>query len=358
MRNVGQTRVFLAAMACACVSEPVCAQFKSDTSKLAPHAIEVEARPIAKFTRGEKEESPETGRLVWRGGLVLTSRSPYFGGWSGLRLDAAGKRFVAVSDAGLWMTGDIAYDENASLKGVDKARIGPLLALDGKPLRRLRDRDAEAIAIASGTLSKGRAFIAFEQNDRIGVFDLTEKGPGAPQHYLEMPPEKRLMRLDGIEALTVLKGGPLKGGLVGFAENPLRGERVRRGWIWIEDKPKGFTLNGLGDFSITDAASLEDGSVLLLERRFRWLEGLRIRVRHLPAESIRPGGAVSGDVVLEADLSHEIDNLEGLAVSRAANGDTVVTMISDDNFNRFLQRTVLLQFTLKEKAVAGADGAQ
>lgn len=360
MLNVGRTCAAIAGFALAFAGAPAAAQFKKDTSKLTPHAIEVEARAIARFSRRDtdKDEPPQAGRLVWRGGLILTSPSPYFGGWSGLRLDEGGKRFVAVSDAGIWMTGQIAYDENARPKRVEKARVGPLLALDGKPLRRLRDRDAEAIAVTSGTLAKGRAYIAFEQNDRIGIFDLTEKGLGAPRRYIEMPPEKTRMRLDGIEAFTVLKGGPREGALVGFAENALRGETLRRGWIWVKGKPKGFTVKGLGDFSVTDAASLEDGSILLLERRFRWLEGLRIRVRHLPAEVIGPGAAASGDVLLEADLSHEIDNLEGIAASRAANGDTVVTMISDDNFNRFLQRTVLLQFTLKEKAVAESDGAQ
>jgi hypothetical protein len=40
-----------------------------------------------------------------------------------------------------------------------------------------------------------------------------------------------------------------------------------------------------------------------------------------------------------------IDNMEGLAVHRAKNGDVVLTLISDDNFNP-LQRALLLQFTL------------
>ena len=334
---------------------PAAAILKKDTSKLTPHEIEVRAKPIASFSRG-KTDAVLNSRLAWRGGLVLTSPSPYFGGWSGLRLDADGERFVAISDAGLWMTGDLAYDENERPKTVRAARIGPLLALDGKPLRRMRDRDAEALALASGTVSKGTAYIAFEQNDRIGIFDVGEKGLGAPRAYIRMPDEKRRMRLDGIEALTVLKGGPRKGALVAFTENPLRGDKVHRGWIWAKGVPKGFTVTGLGDFSITDAASLDDGSVLLLERRFRWLEGLRIRLRHVAADSIRAGAAVTGEVLLEADLSHEIDNLEGLALSRGAGGETVITMISDDNFNRFLQRTVLLQFTLKEEALAEAAG--
>jgi hypothetical protein len=98
--------------------------------------------------------------------------------------------------------------------------------------------------------------------------------------------------------------------------------------------------------------------VVVIERRFRWLEGLRIRLRLLPADVIKAGATASGEVLLEADTSQEIDNLEGLAVSETAAGETILTLISDDNFNRFLQRTVLLQFALTDRKTARAmDGA-
>ena len=38
--------------------------------------------------------------------------------------------------------------------------------------------------------------------------------------------------------------------------------------------------------------------------------------------------------------------MEGLAVHQDAAGKTVITLISDNNFNSFLQRTLLLQFEL------------
>jgi hypothetical protein len=40
--------------------------------------------------------------------------------------------------------------------------------------------------------------------------------------------------------------------------------------------------------------------------------------------------------------------MEGLAVHRGARGETVLSLISDNNFRTILQRTVLLQFTLVE----------
>ena len=56
---------------------------------------------------------------------------------------------------------------------------------------------------------------------------------------------------------------------------------------------------------------------------------------------------VDGPVLFEADLGYEIDNMEGLSVHRGAGGETVLTLVSDDNFS-LLQRTLLLQFTLAE----------
>ena len=39
--------------------------------------------------------------------------------------------------------------------------------------------------------------------------------------------------------------------------------------------------------------------------------------------------------------------MEGLSVHRSPDGETVLTLVSDDNFSP-LQRTLLLQFTLVE----------
>jgi hypothetical protein len=46
-------------------------------------------------------------------------------------------------------------------------------------------------------------------------------------------------------------------------------------------------------------------------------------------------------------LGQQIDNFEGLGLHRAASGETVLTLVSDDNFSP-LQRTLLMQFTLLE----------
>jgi hypothetical protein len=40
--------------------------------------------------------------------------------------------------------------------------------------------------------------------------------------------------------------------------------------------------------------------------------------------------------------------MEAIAVHRNAGGETIITLLSDDNFNR-LQRTILLRFALIER---------
>jgi len=50
-------------------------------------------------------------------------------------------------------------------------------------------------------------------------------------------------------------------------------------------------------------------------------------------------------VLFEADLRFEIDNMEGLAVHQTPAGETVLTLISNDNFSA-VKRNELLQFTL------------
>jgi hypothetical protein len=333
------------------------AQLKPDTAGVETQAIEVRARPIARFARGGSRTPVLSPRLEWRGGLDLASFSRNFGGWSGVILSKDGKRLVAVSDSGVWMTGTLAYDGTRP-QALRDVRVGALRTKKGGPLTKMRERDAEAITLAGGTPAKGTAYIAFEQADRIGDFPLGKDGVGTPTSYLTMPKEAARMRLDGIEALAVLAGGPHKGALVAFAENPLRGEMEHRGWIWLAGKPAGFTVPGISGYSITDAAGLSDGSVLIIERRFRWTEGLKVRLRLLDAASLKPGGTARGEVLLEAGhATAEIDNLEAIAVSEDEHGETVITLMSDDNFNRFLQRTVLLQFTLKDKAVAEAASA-
>ena len=75
------------------------------------------------------------------------------------------------------------------------------------------------------------------------------------------------------------------------------------------------------------------------------IAGLGIRIRRIPLGSIAPGAVIDGPVIFHADLGNEVDNMEGIDAHVTAEGETVLTMVSDDNFSP-IQRTLLLQFTL------------
>ena len=66
-------------------------------------------RPAAAFFSSRDRSQVRFGSLEYRSGLVLTSKFRGFGGLSGLRLDAKGERFIAISDKGGWFTGRIVY---------------------------------------------------------------------------------------------------------------------------------------------------------------------------------------------------------------------------------------------------------
>jgi hypothetical protein len=72
-----------------------------------------------------------------------------------------------------------------------------------------------------------------------------------------------------------------------------------------------------------------------------------MRLRRIAGATIRPGALVDGEVLIEADLSSHIDNMEGLDVWQRDDGATMLSILSDDN-QSFLQRTIYLEFVVSE----------
>jgi hypothetical protein len=329
------------------------AEEKPDSGE-APETIAVEAHPIASFDRIEPGKT-HFGKLKWLGGLVLTSSSSHFGGWSGLAVDAEGKRFFSISDAGSWMSGEIAYKGGQPV-GLEGVRLGSIRAKSGEVLVRKRFSDAEGLTLASGTPEQGTALISFERKHRIGRFAI-DKGVLSPAlDFIELPAGAKKMKSNkGLESIAIVRAGPNRGALVAFAEHLPDAAGDHTGWLWVKGKPVEVHLTNPGDYDVTDAAGLPDGGLLVLERRFRWSEGVKSRLRLIRRDELKPTGRIDGETLFEANLNQEIDNMEGLAVHAGAGGEIIVTMISDDNFNHLLQRTLLLQFAIESSDLARAE---
>jgi hypothetical protein len=306
-----------------------------------PVAIDLQSRAIAAFDPRELSRQ-SFGQLRFRGGLVLTSGFPQFGGLSAIRVAGNGAQFIALSDHGWWLQGRIRY-EGARPDGISDAIMAPILGPDGQPLADHGWYDTESIAEDGDTL-----YVGIERVNQIVRFDYGKDGLLARGHPIVVPPSVRsLPRGESLEALVFVPRGQVLGGtLMALSERGLDRFKNLRGFLLGGPSPGSFTVKRTGSFDITDAALLPDGDLLILERSFSFANGLFVRIRRIPIADIKPGALVDGPILMEADLAYEIDNLEGLSVHRANDGTTVLTLISDDNFS-ILQRTLLLQFALE-----------
>ena len=317
-----------------------------------PKPTTITAIPID-FDR-EHPERKEFGKLLWRGGLNLFGKTHFFGGFSGLVIDPSGRSLRAVSDAGIWLKADIDYD-GRRIKGLSRAVVGPVLGPDGKPVRNEAERDTEALALVSGNTSEGTAFVSFEREHAIKRYPFTADRFGPPSGAVKLPAGAKGMNANqGIEAIAYLNAGRLKGTLVAFAERRLDRRGNLQGWLIGGPKPGAVALKRLGGFDITDAAPLPDGGIVVLERRFRYSEGVKMRIRRIAESELKPGGTMEGEVLLEAADNLNIDNMEAIAAHRASSGETILTLMSDDNYNAF-QRTLIMQFAMPEPVVAGTS---
>ena len=212
---------------------------------------------------------------------------------------------LAISDAGTWLRAHLDYD-GRTLKGLSNVALGPLLGNDGKPLLDDEDRDSEGMTLVDGDTGQGTAFVSFERRHRIVRYPFTADKFGPPTGTVPLPPAaKRMDANRGIEAITVIRSGRLKGTLVAFSERLTDKNGNLTGWLIGGPMPGTITLKRLDGFDITDTAALPDGGIVILERRFSYSEGIQMRIRRVAASRAQarrtdPGrGSAGGDRQLE-----------------------------------------------------------
>jgi hypothetical protein len=323
---------------------------KPQTFRLIRQAIDVTATPIVSFSPADPDRT-RFGRLAWRGGLVLTAKARMLGGYSGLAVSGDGTQITAISDAGTWLTATLGY-RNGRPSAVAHSMAGPLQGSNGTSVEN-RGRDAEGLAIIkAGT----QALISYERHIRIMRHALTPDGVGPAIGTIPIPARARMLPANGsLESVAVLAGPTNKDAIVFFAERRRDAAGYQIGWLL----PAGnratvgtaidLRLKRHRAFDLTDLAASPDGGLIVLWRSWSLIDGVRMRLERLTAEQLATASAtgtpMTGELLFEADSRYEIDNMEGVAVSRDQAGNTVLTLISDNNFS-WLQRTILLQFTL------------
>ena len=302
----------------------------------AAEPLTLETRPLP--LNEQKPSQASVGALTWRGSLEITGSDPHFGSLSGLLLEPADQRLLAVTDAGHWVSARLELDERGFLVGLGDAEIDRLRDGDNRALTGKRAGDAESLA----RLTDGTTLVAFEQAHRIWRYPAGAGALGRPARSFPPPPGlDRLKGNSGFEAMTELP----RGRLLAFAEDD--GDTpTLPGFLWQNGKWSEIALTRRGPFRPTGATLLPSGDVLILERRFSVLGGLGVKIRRLPLAAIHPGATLEGEVLAELQPPLVYDNMEGIAAQAEPGGGVRIYLVSDDNFNP-LQRTVLISFLLE-----------
>ncbi len=284
------------------------------------------------------------GRLRYLTVLHLTSSAKDFGGFSGLTIDVDG-RFTAVSDQGHWLTAEQRLNPRGALIGLRAARMGRLCDDDGSPVAWER-RDAEEIQRLPG-----RGFlVSFERHHRIVLYATAESGDatfgGVPRPFPFPPAIVDTRRNKGMEALALLADGRL----LTFAEELRTIDDDIIGWIGhpASGDWRHLTLAAREDFLPTGAALLPTGDVVLLERSFAKETGNRVRLLLLEAASLTPGNRLLPVELARIEPPATIDNMEAVAVHSGPDGEILIYLLSDNNYND-QQRTLLMQFELLDR---------
>lgn len=273
------------------------------------------------------------GRLRYLAGWQLASRQRDFGGYSSLWVQ--GDRFVALAD-----TGYILRFRMPVPGVIEETRFGELPAFPANEGCRC-DRDSESMTVGPN----GDIWVGFEYRNAILRYDPDFAG----LHSIGWPAAMKKWALNsGAEAMVRLKGGRF----VILSEGNAIAPHVHDSLMFPGDPtnamnaPFHFGYRPPLGYAPTDVAQLPDGRLIVLHRRFGVWDGFAAALSIVDPADIRPGATVSGEQIAEFKPPLNIDNMEGISVTREG-GKTVLWLISDDN-QVPVERTLLLKFELMD----------
>ena len=285
----------------------------------------------------KRPERKNFDSLTLLSAFELKSKDKRFGGLSGLAIGTDSKLY-AVSDNGFWLAAKMEMDSKGALLNLVDWRIAPILTTTKTPVTG-RLRDAEALARARD----GSFLVAFEDVHRIwrysappNTFDSTPSPVQIPSVIARAPSN------GGIEGLTVLSDGRL---LI-LTEEFVNPDGSFKGWLVASGQFAELSYVPADGFRVTDCAALDNGDVLVLERRYVPFGILSARLALVKAHAIQPGAKLVGRELLKLEQPLAVENFEGMAVQRISKG-TMIFIVSDDNYSSF-QQTLLLQFLLPD----------
>ena len=155
----------------------------------------------------------------------------------------------------------------------------------------------------------GAGALGYERAHRLVHYEVDAEGRPLPNgaYMLKTPPQlQNAPNNGGLEAMTVLADGRL----LAITEELETGDGLA-GWIIAGDTFEPLSYVAMAGFNPTDATTLPNGDVLVLERRFTLFErvGRIVRIR---AADIRPGARLMGAEVARIAPPLQTDNFEGI----------------------------------------------
>ena len=307
--------------------------------------VTVSAAPVTRFKGAELDQPVD--RLIFRGGLTLQSPVDMFGGLSSLTMTGPEQRVAFVSDRGNFVSGQLAYDQSDRLIGFIGVTIEPIRNSGGEVLPRQYARDAEGMDTIWRDGEAVAVRVGFEHLTRVADFAITDGVPGGAAREVAIPQWLSDERSnETLESVCIAPpASPIAGSTLLLAEEALDEDGNHRGeLLGVRDKgPIGYVNSPI--VNPTDCKFLPNGDLLVLERGVS-LFAFVMNLRRVPAEEVRPGNLMSGELLLSAQ-GGEIDNMESLMVHQTPGGETRILIGSDNNFNDW-QRHLLLEFALPE----------
>ncbi len=226
--------------------------------------------------------------------------------------------------------------------------MAPLLGANGGPLAANGWFDAESLENDNGTL-----YVGLERVEQIVRFDYARDGLLARGEPLKVPADFKIFKFNkSLECLAMPpKSSPLAGTLIVVTGRSLDAQGDHRAYLLggagadllDGDRAERFSIKRSDDFDVSDCTILPPADLLLQERRYSVARAVAMRIRRIPLAALKAGALVDGSQLIYADLGFQIDNMEGITVHNNAQGDTIITVLSDDNFS-VLQCNLRLQF--------------
>ena len=254
------------------------------------------------------------------GRYTLPADGKTYGGLSAIHISDDGSHMIAVSDRGTITQGDIVRDPDGQIVDI---RVDAPVAIKPYPHQtRGSLLDSEGIAVAPD----GTIYISFEGFTRVGRF----ADVGSMEEVIPITPEFIDMQSNAaLEALAIDGQGRLYAlpERTGRYDRPFPVYRLD-GAKWTQP----YAIPRTESFLVVGADFGPDGLLYLLERDFSGI-GFLTRVRRVDFD------LGTSETLLQTGLGVH-GNMEGISVWENTNGETIMTLIADDNFRGFLNNEI------------------